>query len=826
MAKISGIYVEIRGDATQLKKELREAKDLVTQQAQGMSNALNNALSPAQLKNSLNGLVRDLNTLSNASKLTGKEFGSLGVDLGHLRRLTGLTETQLQSLQTKMLQTSAANAQERALRNIASAAGLSAVEVRKLGQQMGMSAASIASVTGAARSASTALNAFSVAGGMIVARLVAELALLPKAVLDAGIALDSLQRSFVAIAGSEYGAADFVQFLREESERLGQSFYDLAPAFRSISAAARGTALEGEPVRKVFSAIAEASTALGMSSADTEGALRALGQMISKGNVQAEELRGQLGERLPGAFQLASKAMGVSTQELNKMLKDGEVLATDLLPKLADEISNAYGKAAETAALESGQAAINRLSGAWTDLKANLYDSDTAVAGINKITEALKTMAEWANLRSISETFAQGAKMAADGKLDYQQFVQASFLDRQRMVDQGGPLHTWRGKVNRADVRTAPAPIVAATMADSPGVDKAAKAAAKTAAKAHEKMLEDGRKAAEAIEKWGQEYDDRRIKAIADSVASREQALAKDLQLQTEFADKFKAVVLGEAEFKLAQIDAQAAAYIKAGSDEVAVAQWVSAEKLKFSRDWQDGATRALQAYTDSATNAAQNVEDVMTMAFEGLEDVVVEFVKTGKLEFSDLVTSINAEIARLAFRGMAAESYDWLGGLLKTGLSMAGSYFTGGASVAAGSASGGFNYDGEMSSFFATHHSGGIAGLEPTSMRLVNPSAFLGATRYHVGGIAGDEVPAVLKRGEGVFTEGQMKALGGGNSEMTALLRELVTATRAQRGTKVVNAIGKGAIANELSGSEGEQVIFNHIRRNPGAVRRMLGLG
>ncbi len=321
MAKISGIYVEIKGDATQLKKELKEARQLVTEQAQGMSNALNNALSPAQLKKSLNGLVYDLNTLSNASKLTGKEFGSLGVDLGHLRRLTGLTETQLQSLQSKMLQTSAANAQERALRNIASAAGLSAVEVRKLGQQMGMSAASIANVAGASRQAASGLNALGVAGGMVLARLVSEAALLPKAILDAGIALDSLQRSFVAIAGSQFGAIDFIEYLREESDRLGQSFYDLAPAFRSISAAARGTALEGEPVRKVFSAIVEASTALGMSSDQTSGALNALGQMISKGNVQAEELRGQLGERLPGAFQLAARAMGVSTKELGKMLE-------------------------------------------------------------------------------------------------------------------------------------------------------------------------------------------------------------------------------------------------------------------------------------------------------------------------------------------------------------------------------------------------------------------------------------------------------------------------------------------------------------------------
>ena len=60
---------------------------------------------------------------------------------------------------------------------------------------------------------------------------------------------------------------------------------------------------------------------------------------------------------------------------------------------------------------------------------------------------------------------------------------------------------------------------------------------------------------------------------------------------------------------------------------------------------------------------------------------------------------------------------------------------------------------------------------------------------------------------------------------ETAALLREVVGAIRAQKPTKVVNAIDRKAVANEMSGSEGEQVLFNHIRRNPTAVRRMLGL-
>jgi hypothetical protein len=59
--------------------------------------------------------------------------------------------------------------------------------------------------------------------------------------------------------------------------------------------------------------------------------------------------------------------------------------------------------------------------------------------------------------------------------------------------------------------------------------------------------------------------------------------------------------------------------------------------------------------------------------------------------------------------------------------------------------------------------HSGGIAGNDSTFHRSVHPSVWKGAKRYHVGGLAGNEVPAILERGEGVFTKSQMKALGAG---------------------------------------------------------------
>lgn len=58
--------------------------------------------------------------------------------------------------------------------------------------------------------------------------------------------------------------------------------------------------------------------------------------------------------------------------------------------------------------------------------------------------------------------------------------------------------------------------------------------------------------------------------------------------------------------------------------------------------------------------------------------------------------------------------------------------------------------------------HSGGIIGGVPTFSRMISSAYFSGAPRFHGGGIAGDEVPIIARRGEGVFTPAQMAAMGG----------------------------------------------------------------
>jgi tape measure domain-containing protein len=155
------------------------------------------------------------------------------------------------------------------------------------------------------------------------------------------------------------------QYLTNLANTYGKDLQSLAGTYSSFTSASSLSGIKLEESNKIFEAAVKASTALGKSNEDTQGILLAFSQIVSKGTVQAEELRGQIGERIPGAFNLAAKAMGVTTQELNKMLEQGQVISADFLPKFAVELENAFGDAANKK-MSSLTATLGRFTTAWS----------------------------------------------------------------------------------------------------------------------------------------------------------------------------------------------------------------------------------------------------------------------------------------------------------------------------------------------------------------------------------------------------------------------------------------------------------------------------
>jgi tape measure domain-containing protein len=268
----------------------------------------------------------------------------------------------------------------------------------------------VAKVASATRSAerNTAAWAGAFAGftaaGVAVNQISGTIGAVARELLTAQINAERLSIGLQFSAGANAGRD--LEFLREVTSRLGLEFGSTATAYQKFAAASRETRLEGAGARAVFESVAKASAVMGLSAQDTSGVLLALQQMISKGTVQAEELRGQLGERLPGAFQIAARAMGVTTAELGKMLEQGQVIADEFLPKFAAQLDKELGSAAEKAANRT-EAAVNRLKSAWDRLLQN-----NAQAGSGSfIGEQLNVLRD--GLDSVSEAYEKARKEGA-----------------------------------------------------------------------------------------------------------------------------------------------------------------------------------------------------------------------------------------------------------------------------------------------------------------------------------------------------------------------------------------------------------------------------
>jgi len=192
--------------------------------------------------------------------------------------------------------------------------------------------------------------------------------LLVREIVNTTAAMEGLKNQLNFATGSaQQGAADF-EYLRKTSQEMGLDFNTAATAFAKFSGAARQTSLEGQGVKDVFESVGMASTVMHLSAEQSEGAFRALEQMLSKGKVQAEELRGQLGERIPGAFQIAARAMGMTTMELDKFMADGKLMSEEFLPKFAAQLKTEFAGGMNVAS-QSLQANLNRMNNSFLELK-------------------------------------------------------------------------------------------------------------------------------------------------------------------------------------------------------------------------------------------------------------------------------------------------------------------------------------------------------------------------------------------------------------------------------------------------------------------------
>lgn len=208
-------------------------------------------------------------------------------------------------------------------------------------------------------------------GTIIKGALIAGVGILAKGVFETSVQFEALNNQLGFASGSaKQGGKDF-EYLKGISNTMGLELVSATESFAKFSGAARGTSLQGQGVKDVFEGVAMASTVMHLSAEQSQGAFTALEQMMSKGKVSAEELRGQLGERIPGAFQIAARSMGMTTVELDKAMSAGLIMSEDFLPKFSAQLKKEFSGGMDNAA-NSMQANMNRISNSWTLMKLTL----------------------------------------------------------------------------------------------------------------------------------------------------------------------------------------------------------------------------------------------------------------------------------------------------------------------------------------------------------------------------------------------------------------------------------------------------------------------
>lgn len=206
-------------------------------------------------------------------------------------------------------------------------------------------------------------------------------------VLDAGRKMKGFEAQFQAVSGSIIGSWNQIAQATQTAKLTGTLIEEIVPAMAKFQAAAKGTGIASKDVKDVFESIAFASTKLQLSADQTSGIFRALEQMMSKGTVQAEELRGQLGDRLYGAFNIAARGMGITTAKLGELMKKGLVPTAEFLPKFAAEVRKTFN--IDGSPIDNYTSAVNNMRNAWFELRVEI---DNQLGVTNKVMQFYKNV--------------------------------------------------------------------------------------------------------------------------------------------------------------------------------------------------------------------------------------------------------------------------------------------------------------------------------------------------------------------------------------------------------------------------------------------------
>ncbi|MEY0183350.1 tape measure protein [Escherichia coli] len=207
-------------------------------------------------------------------------------------------------------------------------------------------------------------------------------------IMEVGLQRASSERSIDFVFGDQ--STQVKKFIQDLTQITGMDTTETQAQFASFGASAKNTmGLEGS--EELFKNLTGYARLMGRSDEQIQRALTAVSQMASKGQVMSEELKGQLSEALPGATQAFAKALGLTEKQLFDKMKNGDVKASDALPKFAKELgSQIDSRGGWKAIQDSTQTMLGNLKNTWNNSLTDIFRGSED--GLQDFTRSLTTL--------------------------------------------------------------------------------------------------------------------------------------------------------------------------------------------------------------------------------------------------------------------------------------------------------------------------------------------------------------------------------------------------------------------------------------------------
>lgn len=635
------------------------------------------------------------------------------------------------------------------------------------------------------------------------------------------------------LTGSAAAAQEQLAFLTKESDRLGLNFRSTVQAFVRFEAAAKGSTIGEGTLRDIFVSTAEAARKFGLTTSEQERIFLAYEQMVSKGVVSMEELRRQLGDSLPGAFAIGARAMGLTTVEFMKLVESGKLLSQEFLPKFAKQLKNDVTGAVDDLAISLGQ-----LQNAWDRFKNSIGQGirpavQGAARGATVALDALtpntpdqaevqrvareiaasrvgttglrgRPLQEWEINRAISEMmltkpelFEEAAQKIQGQRTDYKKFTEDFGLPKEFTTPDTTPARVmdsqqtakFEREINQQTLQRLEGrqKIVETYRQEEQAIidlglplDKEAQLVGLIRQNMSQALSDDMfGNMAENAKRMGEEMEklDKTAKELffetldpgEQSAAKINAEFEKDVMTLIELTEvgREAGLTYDDLVYKRDRALAQGAKTRRGGQSRDRVVDFAS-----MTESWGTFEQRVGEGGAALADSLDQNFSDAFTSMIMGTKSVGDAF--------SQMATSIVSDLVRIMVQQMVVRSVMQVAGGL-----------------------GGVTEAGAVANIRSNYHVGGEVGFGATRAR-----------RFHDGGgVMGDEMPVIARRGEVIFTPEQMGALGKVIAQNQG---------KSQQKVEVVNVMDPSLFTDNLY--RNKDAILNIIGRESKTVRRMIG--